>query len=161
MSSAGRGAFLFGGWTRSTLLVQARQRLRDRAEAAPPHPPPTPGLPPHPPPHPPVPPHPPAAGRVDPPPPRHVAVIDAPEDLQPRVDALHRRPSLVQTLELLGGAADRRENPQGLRSPYAHHRTISPIAPLLIPARALAATPEGPSARLALVATTFLVSACP
>src|SRR5262249_183227 len=156
MSSAGRGAFLFGAWTSSTLRGRPRPRLRAGAGPPPPNPPSTPGLPPHPPPRRPVPPPPPPAGRGNPPRPRHVAVIDAPEDLQPRVDALHRRPSLVQTLELLGGAADRRETPQVLRTLHAHHQTVSPVAVALLQAGARQAVMKGRTAVFDRFATFFV-----
>ena len=56
--------------------------------------------------------HPTAPGpRVEPTRSRHVAIIRTLEDLQPCVDPLGCRPTLVQPLELLGGPRNRREPP--------------------------------------------------
>src|SRR5574337_1248197 len=41
-----------------------------------------------------------------------VAIVGAPEHLQPGVDPLDRRAALVQALKLFGGAGDRRKTPQ-------------------------------------------------
>ena len=41
-----------------------------------------------------------------------VAVVDAPKDLQPRVDALHACSAIVEPLELFCGPGNRRKTPE-------------------------------------------------
>ena len=62
--------------------------------------------------------------RVKPPRAGDVAVVDAPEDLQPGVDPLDRRAAVVQPLELLRGPRDGREPPQVDRAVHAHRLAV-------------------------------------
>src|SRR5438067_764527 len=54
-----------------------------------------------------------------------VAIVGAPVNLDAPVDPLHRRAALVQTLELFGGARDRRETPQVLLLLDPHRLAIA------------------------------------
>src|SRR5262249_56053185 len=57
--------------------------------------------------------------------PGDVAVIDAPENLHPGIDAFHRGPPLVPSLELLRGPRNGREPPQIERTGYADDQSVS------------------------------------
>src|SRR5271169_6784086 len=75
----------------------------------------------------------------------HIAIVGSPEDLQTRVHTFHRRPTLVQPLELLGRARDRREAAQVQFTRYTRRQTPVPAGvaalvtgtlPVLVPCRA-------------------------
>ena len=77
-----------------------------------------------------------------------LAVVDAPEDLQPAVDPLHRRAALVQPLELLGRARDAREAPQVDLLLHAHRQAVAPLA---VAARVAGAVPASMPRRAAIL----------
>ena len=76
--------------------------------------------------------------RVKPPRPDHVAVVGSPVQLQAGVDPLHRGASLVQALELLGHARNRREPPQVQLALDPRHQAI---AAFLVAPRVAGASP--------------------